>query len=746
MLLFRQKKSVGEAKDKVWGLVEQAKEDQEFLREQIERSGDAIMSRLNKKNHHQRQLLLLTGDKDICKNRWFTPRQFLSEPPLKEARKQRNKWLVPYLSLEVLMKDRSIFLNFLYNRIRQSIQQLKYGWEHGFFAVEFCEICVKMFDPNYGQLTAWESDSAHRSDILGYPRGSMLLEAQAYIMRFLRNIVGEIFKVAPTSNQQSSTKWKEMAQVGFKENGENAGYWFCYSHQPFLSPPTFNMEVLLGNIKARLDETGDHIWLLQTDANYLWNHLRELRECQVIEDATDSDKQLAFELVVGEVIYDLHVHWFWTRLHAKMQPTKELYARFRDNINIGEALPPMYDVGLGDIERLLLDTIHVRSLHLGAIIPQRPGLRNAWNITKVCEGVWSAQWKEPDMKRGFKKDPLDWCLQRLQEDPDVPNNLEYEMLFEFLDDHLQTTNRDDRARLDRLIYEKLSDLAALQECLVAIRLHRRRSVSDLEFPRENYKPLASLLKRFYEFSQPYKTKSHGSLTDFDDKNEAMQSSRNEVHNRIENVLLENGFVENEDDLKVLTEFASPGHLKEVQVERDALLATIENSKLAAKNSSKPRSGSSSPQAPYTQEIEGKTKVEILQKDTKIKTRPADPRIESAPILSAVSSPISPTPVPRYKRPATITKRALALIRAVFSSDHQESKKSIDWDTFVNSMSDLGFLAQHKGGSAVTFEHEGVGKIIFHRPHPASVLNHVMLVAMGKRLGKWFGWRREVFDT
>ncbi|CAG8952650.1 hypothetical protein HYFRA_00009758 [Hymenoscyphus fraxineus] len=503
-----------------------------------------------------------------------------------------------------------------------------------------------------------------------------------------------------------------MAQVGFKKNGEHAGYWSCYSHQPFSSPPTFNMEVLLGNIKVRLDETGDHIWLLQTDADYLWNYLRELRECQVIEDATDSDKQLAFEMVVGGVIYDLHVHWFWARLHAKMQPTKELYARFRDNINIGEALPPMYDVGLGDIKRLLLDTIHVRSLHLGAIIPQRPGFRNAWNITKVFEGVWSAQLKEPDMKRRFKKNPLDWCLQRLQEDPDVPNNLEYEMLFEFLDDHLQTTNRDDRARLDS-VSVRAEDLGE-----ISFKRTWQKDGKDLEFPRENCKPLASLLKRFYEFSQPYKTNPHTSLSDFDNKNEAMQSFWNEVHNRTESVLLENGFVDNEDDLKVLTAFASPGHLKEIQVERDALLATIKNSKLAAKNSSKPPVGSSSPQAPYTQEIDGKTKVETLQKDTKIKTRPAHPRTESAPNLSAVSSPISSTAVPGYKRPAIITKRALASIRAMFPSDHQESKKSIDWDTFVNSMSDLGFLAQHKGGSAVTFEHEGAGKILY-LPPPAS---------------------------
>lgn len=64
---------------------------------------------------------------------------------------------------------------------------------------------------------------------------------------------------------------------------------------------------------------------------------------------------------------------------------------------------------------------------------------------------------------------------------------------------------------------------------------------------------------------------------------------------------------------------------------------------------------------------------------------------------------------------------------------------------------MGFTARGCGGSAVAFENENLGvgehtrgKIAFHKPHPVSKIDPVMLHSWGKRMTKWFGWQRGHF--
>jgi hypothetical protein len=67
------------------------------------------------------------------------------------------------------------------------------------------------------------------------------------------------------------------------------------------------------------------------------------------------------------------------------------------------------------------------------------------------------------------------------------------------------------------------------------------------------------------------------------------------------------------------------------------------------------------------------------------------------------------------------------------------------------MATLGFISRRSGGSAVTFEPRacskwfGQGSIVFHRLHPDSTIDPVMLNSIGKRMKKWFGWGNEMFE-
>jgi hypothetical protein len=78
-------------------------------------------------------------------------------------------------------------------------------------------------------------------------------------------------------------------------------------------------------------------------------------------------------------------------------------------------------------------------------------------------------------------------------------------------------------------------------------------------------------------------------------------------------------------------------------------------------------------------------------------------------------------------------------------------KGVLWDNFVDAMAKAGFISRRSGGSAVTFEPSGEsiwfgqGSIVFHHPHPNSTIDPVMLISIGKRMKKWFGWGQDTFE-
>jgi hypothetical protein len=122
-----------------------------------------------------------------------------------------------------------------------------------------------------------------------------------------------------------------------------------------------------------------------------------------------------------------------------------------------------------------------------------------------------------------------------------------------------------------------------------------------------------------------------------------------------------------------------------------------------------------------------------------------------PETSKCSEP-SPAPAKHAMPPsivnASVTKNSIAVFQSMFSCRNftNVSQKEVRWDSFVLAMAEpvVGFVARHSsGGSAVQFEPKegskwfGMGKIVFHKPHPVPVIDPVMLLSMGKRMRKWF---------
>jgi hypothetical protein len=93
----------------------------------------------------------------------------------------------------------------------------------------------------------------------------------------------------------------------------------------------------------------------------------------------------------------------------------------------------------------------------------------------------------------------------------------------------------------------------------------------------------------------------------------------------------------------------------------------------------------------------------------------------------------------------VSKRTLSTLRSMFPNTAEDRKGGVDWDNFVQSMENAGCTARNGGGSIVSFEQEnGLGRIIFHRPHPEPKIDPIILQSMGRRLNRRFGWNRETF--
>jgi hypothetical protein len=71
-------------------------------------------------------------------------------------------------------------------------------------------------------------------------------------------------------------------------------------------------------------------------------------------------------------------------------------------------------------------------------------------------------------------DPLEWCLLQLLGEPDNPASYEREMLFDFLDSYLAGALREEKLRLDELVFDKYTDFASLNEMRLMVHLCRPR--------------------------------------------------------------------------------------------------------------------------------------------------------------------------------------------------------------------------------------------------------------------------------
>ncbi|KAH6625359.1 hypothetical protein C7974DRAFT_200064 [Boeremia exigua] len=170
---------------------------QAYLRQTMQQHGEEILCYWRAADQRARATLLRSAYPEIPQSNNFDVGK-----SLEEIRRSANRkaLLLPYLDLETLVKDQEALVGLVHHRKESHPQewapfdneQLRRSWTLGLYESDFNHGAVTFQGSNYGQYTSWHADAAHRLDIVGFPRGRLVIEAQATLMLFLRHVVREL--------------------------------------------------------------------------------------------------------------------------------------------------------------------------------------------------------------------------------------------------------------------------------------------------------------------------------------------------------------------------------------------------------------------------------------------------------------------------------------------------------------------------------------------------------------------------
>ncbi|KID83176.1 hypothetical protein MGU_09539 [Metarhizium guizhouense ARSEF 977] len=753
-LSYHRRLSDTDAERRVLSAMEKIWDGKRALTEQLNVFADVLMSRWNKRSQAKREALLKEAAPDLEERQWLVPRYtYLRERLYVHARPQRRRrqLLLPWLNVEVLKTNPAVLFALLHYRTAYSPQhwaafdsgQLTLSWAAGFLDVDFSAKCVVMYGPKYGSLVDWEGKAAHRADTIGFPRASLILDG------------------VDISQPSRIDKWRHLvSNAAFKDTGV-VEFWSPYTNQAFSPPPEFDSKYLLSLAKTRLDATGDHLWYLQCDAAYMRRHLKIMFATEIFKKASDSHKG---QMLVRRIRSEVRSHHWWHWIEMECRYVDALRDRFRDSVYPGAILPIDYDRALGALELLLVNQVIYRASCLEELLPYVPGLQEHWSLEPTA-GLPNAigfllRKKSANTQESLTNDRLDWCLVQLLAKPDDQRTFDHSMLFAMLQEHM-SKNPSEKARLDEVIYQVLSDLASCHEMLLAVRFHRPqnapRTVEEVKRTEDRHawrrRPRfsndvegfgvvpqgigMSLVKNFYLANTPVGPKNSVWLAQSRQLRATLEKFWELIRQTIQEDFKDSDFSPAEVDslLEVVSANLSGQYLQDKQREDNAILAVIHEQ--------------DAPQ-PVTNYFDGAEScpaaTTIIPRLEKTKTRgnPRPSADDITPACDGTTNTQVETAAVVKGTTIKVAKQWLDNFLMMFP-EKDDTVKDVLWDRFVHAMVDAGFTARNNGGSQVSFKKlDGEGKIVFHKPHPGAKIDPVMLRAMGQRMAKWFGWRRELF--
>jgi hypothetical protein len=152
------------------------------LRLKCATQGKSLSNRWRKKSREKRAAILLKAEASLEEKKWVLPKYLSNNPAFgwEKARERRNAFLLNWLNVESLKNDPARLLGLLNYRTRFAPEKwaawdnenLIFGYNHGFLAINYSPLCLKMCGDGYGELVPWKREAARRFDIVGFPRAA----------------------------------------------------------------------------------------------------------------------------------------------------------------------------------------------------------------------------------------------------------------------------------------------------------------------------------------------------------------------------------------------------------------------------------------------------------------------------------------------------------------------------------------------------------------------------------------------
>lgn len=820
-----------EARKRLTDFRKKTEDNLNHLKEQCEQKGNTILARWQKKRGAKREAFLLEVDPQMYLGRWpeieFAQKQerathmegYNEHHPDNHLgimlREHRNICLLPYLSMGSLKDDGAKILKLIHNRIAFSPQQwavhdnqiLDKQWKLGSLETAFNRNSVVMHGSQYGELVAWSAAAAHAQDTIGYPRAVLVFEAQYQLSEVLRSFVDKILEGSGPDKGNADT-FNKAVQAGLQKwTGKSSCVEFAstFLNQPFAAPPSFSVKALLDISQGQLNLHSDHLWNLQIDPTSFRDYAGK-----VVDGGGRGLTKTAQRLDIAmKLIEDSNTRTTWEWIVLEVQKIQQLENGIGHSVRPGTNLPAPYSRAIEGLGALVTDLMNRLAIQIFELLPTRAGFVSKWDLTGMQQtqnmaAPPSRMDGDRNMVHLYEKDILEFCLMsiiinlimepmKLASVDGIFERLEYNNhdltdLFAMLDEHLSRsakdkTNAEEVARLDELLYDFFSDLAALHQINSIIRIHRptvvipsikvaqginsgkawqymragyldaqpkgmRRLVRGIEAEQtEAQNALATLVGNFLKTPKPAGSRATQKWLDQDEKQRAesalvwaqMRSHQRQILTRLK---IDNEYIE--EDVKVLSADISPEHIAHLENEREQVENRIKE--IAAEKEAKKARPKTDPQTQWgsntpTAEASAASKIK-----TKTRTEQSIPELGRQLAALPIAEPAEPK--------VRVRRGNLEVLRALYPNPNfEERTKFIEWTAFVAAFGEVGFRARATGhGSIYAIEPvEGcrwfrMGAINVHKPHKyGTKYSAVQFLKIGRQMSRWFGWSAETFE-
>ncbi|KAK4959374.1 hypothetical protein LTR10_004178 [Elasticomyces elasticus] len=277
----------------------------------------------------------------------FTPRvlQKLEQAQIGD----RKAYLLPYLDVQTLSEDPMNLLAILHYRSHSTsadwalldCEILRINWNFIQDHHVYNPHCVIMYGKHYGRLIPWNKDSAHKQNIIGYPRAAAILEAQSELATFLLNMISLILDTGVQDSSMGRVQWDLLADVDFQWQRSSGS--LTRRLDTYRAAPVYDIRAIVRTLEGRAEAMADELHSLQSDPLYLRNRLRHFQNTVLHDTLTEEEQQSqAITITLG------YVGWATLFRIATTYTayTLSIQQRYEGQIQVGKPLPEEYAAAL----------------------------------------------------------------------------------------------------------------------------------------------------------------------------------------------------------------------------------------------------------------------------------------------------------------------------------------------------------------------------------------------------------------